>query len=233
MVCKFEDYCWADVMDEETLAIYADYERELKVGPRPAVLMIDVYQASYDGGQQRVIDAIKEYPSSCGERAWAMVEPAKRLLEAARAAGLPVLYSTGDERSQANRGRPTSRQRMTETEDMYRILPELAPAPEDLVVYKQRASCFYGTPLLSHLVGLGIQSLIVGGGTTSGCLRAGVQDAKANGFHVTLVEECCYDRTPINHKVNLFDMHHKYADVMKLADVVSHLEGEYGLAKAS
>jgi len=47
------------------------------------------------------------------------------------------------------------------------------------------------------------------------------------------VEECCYDRTPINHKVNLFDMHHKYADVMKLADVVSHLEGEYGLAKAS
>ena len=92
------------------------------------------------------------------------------------------------------------------------------------MVFKQRASCFYGTPLMSHLVGLGVQSLIVGGGTTSGCLRAGVQDAKANGFHVTLVEECCYDRTPISHKVNLFDMHHKYADVMKLADVLRHLD---------
>ena len=78
---------------------------------------------------------------------------------------------------------------------------------------------------MSHLVGLGVQSLIIGGGTTSGCLRAGVQDAKANGFHVTLVEECCYDRTPINHKVNLFDMHHKYADVMKLQSVIEHLSG--------
>ena len=55
--------------------------------------MIDVYQASYDGGQQRVIDVIKEHPSSCGERAWAMVEPAKQLLEAARVIGLPIIYS--------------------------------------------------------------------------------------------------------------------------------------------
>ena len=153
-----------------------------------------------------------------------MVEPAKQLLAAARTAGLPVIYSTGDERSNAEAGRPTNRVTMTETNDAYNILPELAPEPEDLVVYKQRASCFYGTPLMSHLVGIGVQSLIVGGGTTSGCLRAGVQDAKANGFHVTLVEECCYDRSPINHKVNLFDMHHKYADVMKLADVIKHLK---------
>ncbi len=233
MVGKFEDYCWADIMDEETLAIYSAYQRELHVGPNPAVLMIDVYQASYDGGQQRVIDVIKAHPSSCGERAWAMVEPAKKLLAAAREAGLPVIYSTGDERSQAERERPTNRQVMTETEDAYRILPELAPEPEDLIVYKQRASCFYGTPLLSHLVGLGVQSLIVGGGTTSGCLRAAVQDAKANGFHVTLVEECCYDRSPINHKVNLFDMHHKYADVMKLADVLGHLGDVTPLRRAS
>lgn len=223
-ISKFEDYCWADIMDAETLEIYAAYQRDLFVGPSPAVLMIDVYQASYDGGQQEVIDVIREYPSSCGARAWAMVEPAKQLLAAARAAGLPVIYSTGDVRSNANARKPTNRQRETETENAYDILPELAPEPEDLIVYKQRASCFYGTPLMSHLVGLGIQSLIVGGGTTSGCLRAGVQDAKANGFHVTIVEECCYDRTPINHKVNLFDMHHKYADVMKLDDVVAHLQ---------
>ncbi|MBO42125.1 MAG: hydrolase [Rhodospirillaceae bacterium] len=224
MVSKFEDYCWSDIMDEGTLQIYRAYERPLRIGVRPAVLMIDVYQASYDGGQQRVVDVIEDYPSSCGERAWAMVEPAKQLLAAARTAGLPVIYSTGDERSNAEAGRPTNRVTMTETNDAYKILPELAPEPEDLVVYKQRASCFYGTPLMSHLVGIGVQSLIVGGGTTSGCLRAGVQDAKANGFHVTLVEECCYDRSPINHKVNLFDMHHKYADVMKLADVIKHLK---------
>lgn len=224
MTSDFENYCWSDIMDEETMAIYAAYERPLFVGPNPAVLMIDVYQASYDGGQQRVLDVIKEHPSSCGERAWAMVEPAKQLLKAARSVGLPIIYSTGDERSNAKAGRPTNRVTMTETDDAYNILPALAPAENDLIIYKQRASCFYGTPLMSHLVNLGVQSLIIGGGTTSGCLRAGVQDAKANGFHVTLVEECCYDRTPINHKVNLFDMHHKYADVIKLVDVLAHIE---------
>ena len=80
---------------------------------------------------------------------------------------------------------------------------------------------------------MGDQSLIMGGGTTSGCLRAAVQDAKANGFHVTLVEECCYDRTPINHMVNLFDMHHKYADVMHIDEVLDHLYGLSKLKKAS
>ena len=101
------------------------------------------------------------------------------------------------------------------------------------MVYKQRASAFYGTPLLSHLTQMGVQSLIMGGGTTSGCLRAAVQDAKANGFHVTLVEECCYDRTAINHMVNLFDMHHKYADVMHLDEVLSHINNFSDLKKAS
>jgi nicotinamidase-related amidase len=225
MAGKFEDHCWQDVIDQETMEIYEAYERDVYVGSRPAVLMVDVYKESYEGGTRPVAELMKEYPSSCGERAWAMVEPAQQLLEAARAAGLPVIYSTGDTRSQPARGKPTNRQRHRDANDAYDILADLAPAPEDLVVYKQRASCFYGTPLLSHLTALGVSSLIMGGGTTSGCLRAGVQDAKANGFHVTLVEECCYDRTAINHKVNLFDMHHKYADVMHLDEVIEHLRG--------
>ena len=225
MVSNFEDHCWQDVIDQETMEIYEAYERELYVGSRPAVLMVDVYKESYEGGKRPVVELMKDYPSSCGERAWAMVEPAQRLLAAAREAGLPIIYSTGDTRSQADRGKPTNRQRHRDADDAYEILDELAPEPEDLVVYKQRASCFYGTPLLSHLTALGVGSLIMGGGTTSGCLRAGVQDAKANGFHVTLVEECCYDRTAINHKVNLFDMHHKYADVMRLDEVLEHLRG--------
>ncbi len=232
MTRDFEDHCWKDVIDQETLGIYQAYVREVFVGARPAVLMVDVYRASYDGGARPVAEVIGDHPSSCGERAWAMVEPAQRLLQAARAAGLAVIYSTGDTRSQHDRGTPTNRQRGTETDDAYEILGELAPAPDDLVVYKQRASCFYGTPLLSHLTRMGIGSLIVGGGTTSGCLRAAVQDAKANGFHVTLVEECCYDRSAIVHKVNLFDMHHKYADVMHLEDVLEHLYGMTGLRAA-
>ena len=232
MTRDFEDHCWKDVIDRETLGIYQAYAREVFVGERPAVLMVDVYRASYDGGARPVAEVIGDHPRSSGERAWAMVEPAQRLLQAARAAGLPVIYSTGDTRSRHDQGTPTNRQTGTETDNAYEILDQLAPAPDDLIIYKQRASCFYGTPLLSHLTRMGIGSLIVGGGTTSGCLRAAVQDARANGFHVTLVEECCYDRSAIVHKVNLFDMHHKYADVMHLDEVLEHLYGMTGLRAA-
>jgi nicotinamidase-related amidase len=233
MTRDFEDHCWRGFVDEETEEIYSHYKRDVFVGENPAVLMVDVYKASYEGGQQRVIDVIKEHPSSCGERAWAMVEPAKQLLEASRAAGIPITYCTGDTRSSSNKGRATNRQVLNEHNESYDILEELAPEDGELVVYKQRASAFYGTPLMSHLTQMGIQSLIMGGGTTSGCLRAAVQDAKANGFHVTLVEECCYDRTEMNHMVNLFDMHHKYADVMHLDEVLNHINGMGEVKKAS
>lgn len=206
--------------------------RDVYVGERPAILLVDVYKMSYEGGDNPVAEVVGEFPSSSGERAWAMVAPAQRLLVAGRAAGIAVIYSTGDTRSNANSGRATNRRVLRESEGSYDILPELAPEPGDLIVYKQRASCFYGTPLLSHLTQRGISSLIIGGGTTSGCLRAAVQDAKANGFHVTLVEECCYDRSAITHKVNLFDMHHKYADVMHIDEVLDHLFGLGELKKA-
>ena len=63
------------------------------------------------------------------------------------------------------------------------------------------------------------------GESTSGCVRASVVDAYSNGFHVTIVEQCTYDRSALIHKVNLFDLHHKYADVMQLEEVVAHLDG--------
>ena len=164
MTRDFEDHCWRGFVDEETEEIYSHYKRDVFVGENPAVLMVDVYKASYEGGQQRVIDVIKEHPSSCGERAWAMVEPAKQLLEASRAAGIPITYCTGDTRSSSNKGRATNRQVLNEHNESYDILEELAPEDGELVVYKQRASAFYGTPLMSHLRQMGIQSLIMGGG---------------------------------------------------------------------
>ena len=94
-----------------------------------------------------------------------------------------------------------------------------------MVITKQRASVFYGTPLMAHLTQLGIQTLIVCGESTSGCVRASAVDAYSHGFHVVLVEECCFDRSLLSHKVNLFDMHHKYTDVMRVDEVVTQLNG--------
>ena len=87
-----------------------------------------------------------------------------------------------------------------------------------------RASGFFGTPLVAHLTQAGVDTVIVCGESTSGCVRASVADAYSYGFHVVVVEECTYDRSLLSHKVNLFDMHHKYADVMHLDEVAEHLE---------
>jgi len=98
-------------------------------------------------------------------------------------------------------------------------------APGDVVITKQRASIFYGTPLAAHLTQLGVRTVIICGESTSGCVRASTVDAFSYGFHNVVVEECTYDRTMLSHKVNLFDLHHKYADVMHIEDVLAHLDG--------
>ena len=107
----------------------------------------------------------------------------------------------------------------------YEIHDAFTPEAKDLVLHKERASAFYGTPLVAHLTQMGIDSLIVCGESTSGCVRASVVDAYSNGFHISVVEECVFDRSQMAHKMNLFDLHHKYADVMHLDEVVTHLEG--------
>ena len=93
------------------------------------------------------------------------------------------------------------------------------------MIYKVRASGFFGTPLDAYLVELGIDSLIMCGNSTSGCVRATCVDAKMRGYAVAVVEECVFDRNWLSHKVNLFDMNCKYADVMFLDEVLDYIHG--------
>src|SRR5713101_6906967 len=223
MARDFEDHCWRDIVDEETLEIYEPYRREVRVGRNPALLAIDLYNKAYQGGDRPVREVNARYSGACGERAWQAIEPTRKLLAAARKAGLPVIYTT---RHADTAGvRSTHRKMGAETEQLYHIKDEVAPAAGDLVVYKERASCFFGTPLIAHLRMLGADSLIIFGESTSGCVRASTVDAYSYGFHNVLVEECTYDRSLLSHKVNLFDLHHKYADVMHVDEVIEHLEG--------
>lgn len=219
----FNDHCWKDVVDRATLDLYASYHREIFVGRNPAILAIDLYRKAYLGGNKPVTEVNKEFDGSCGENAWKALPPTQTLFAAARRAGVPIVYTT---RHADTAGvHSTNRRKRAETEDVYGIQPELAPEPGELVVYKERASAFFGTPLITHLRKLGAESLIICGESTSGCVRASTVDAYSFGFHNTLVEECTYDRSMLSHKVNLFDLHHKYADVMHVEDVVAHIEG--------
>ena len=218
----FEDHCWKDIVTPDILEIYASYRRETFVGPRPAVLAIDLYRKAYQGGNRPVIEVNKSFDGSCGEHAWAAIEPTQRLFAAARRAGVPVIYST---RHADTAGVTSTHRRMRkESDDLYAIQEEVAPQPGELVIHKERASVFFGTPLVAHLRRMGVESLIVCGESTSGCVRATTVDAYSFGFHSTLVEECTFDRSLLSHKVNLFDLHHKYADVMHVDEVVAHLD---------
>ncbi|HEU0071098.1 MAG TPA: isochorismatase family protein [Alphaproteobacteria bacterium] len=220
------DHCWDDVIDPTDKQIYAEFfnRQERIVGPKPALLAIDLYDKVYAGGPKTVSELNKDFPGSCGINAWTAIEPTKQLFAAARAAGIPIIYTTGNPNPRVV---ATNRQRRPSeaSGDGYAIRADFAPQPGDLVIKKERASGFFGTPLVAHLQMLGVRSLIMCGESTSGCLRASTVEGFSNGFHMTVVEECCFDRSMLSHKVALFDLHHKYADVMHVEEVVAHLGG--------
>lgn len=225
MADRFEDHCWKDIVSEEILEVYKHYQRETYIGKNPALLAIDLYNLVYRGGPKPVSEAAREFPSSCGIYAHEAIKPTQELFALARARKLPVIYTTTETRKEVKPTtvQATNRRGRESQRDDYEIYEAFKPEPGDLVIYKERASGFFGTPLVAHLTRLGIDSLIVCGESTSGCVRASVVDAYSYGFHVVVVEECCFDRSPLSHKVNLFDLHHKYADVMHLDEVKSRL----------
>jgi maleamate amidohydrolase len=221
----FEDHCWKDVVPPDVLKIYSAYQRDVFVGPAPALLAIDLYDLAYEGGARPIAELAETYPSSCGEIAHAAIPATQRLFGAARGAGLPVFYTTMDTRPSSKPiGLSATRRRKVRVDDAaYSIKAEFAPEPGDVVITKQRASAFFGTPLQAHLQQLGVRCVIICGESTSGCVRASAVDAYSLGFHVVVVEECCFDRSPLSHKVNLFDLHHKYADVLHVDNAVAQI----------
>jgi maleamate amidohydrolase len=224
---QFEDHCWNDVVPAADMKLYSCYARATRVGPRPALLAIDLYNIVYRGGPRSPYELDADHPNSCGFYAHRAIEPTKRLFAAARSAEIPIFYCTQETRPNNRPAGAVSTRRqgiaMPSENDDYDIYREFTPQQSDIVIRKQRASVFNGTPLVSHLTVLGVSSLIVCGESTSGCVRASCVDAYSAGFHVSLVEECTFDRAELIHKVNLFDLHHKYVDVMHVGEVVAHL----------
>jgi maleamate amidohydrolase len=219
----FEDHCWKDIVSPEILKVYEPYQRKTYVGDRPALVLIDLYNLVYEGGPRPVHELVEKHPSSCGEYAHAAIAPIQRLLAAARKSAIPVIHVTYDDRPETDHKamHPTNRVKPKYDPMAYRIIKEFEPLPDEQFIYKKRASAFYGTPLSTSLVQLGVQSVVIVGETTSGCVRASAVDSYSNGFHTVVVEEGVFDRSIVSHKVNLFDLHHKYADVMHVDEVVS------------
>ena len=91
---------------------------------------------------------------------------------------------------------------------------------------KTAPSAFWGTPLAGHLTSLGVDTLIVAGESTSGCVRASVVEAAAHRYRVQVVEECVFDRHEATHAMNLFDLHQKYADVIPIEQALEQISAK-------
>lgn len=221
----FEDHCWKDIVDDEILEIYQSYRRDIYVGKNPALLAIDLYNRCYAGGPGPVREINRAFRGACGDNAWNAIPATQKLFAAARKAQIPVIYTTSSLSAGRIHSTNRSRTERPSTNHDWDIKEEFAPEEGDLIIRKERASGFYGTPLLANLQMMGVDSLIACGESTSGCVRATVVDGYSNGFHTSVVEECTFDRSTLSHKVNLFDLHHKYADVMHVDEVLDHLAG--------
>src|SRR5688572_25221013 len=228
MPVAFEDHCWKDIVTPEILKTYTPYHRETYIGQRPALLAIDLYNLAYEGGAKEPHELVDTYKSSCGIYAHTAIKPTQELFALARSLKIPVFYTTTETRQEAKPDAvyATNRQRVKIDPQAFEIKEEVKPESGDVGIFKERASGLFGTPLVAHLTQLSVDSLIVCGDSTSGCVRASCVDAYPLGYHVSIVEETVFDRSPLSHKVNLFDMHHKYCDVMKLEEVKEKIKQE-------
>ncbi len=194
---------------------------------RPALLVIDVVRSFVGSRRMPILEAIEEYPTSCGERGWDALPAIRALLDAGRRAGVPIVYTRGADFLRPFAASTTKRENPEAqyTDDHAQDFPELtAPQDGDLIIDKAKASAFFGTPLETCLRHMGVDSLIVAGTTTSGCVRASVVDAHSHGFTCFVVEECVFDRFESAHRANLFDMNAKYATVITLPEAIDYLD---------
>jgi maleamate amidohydrolase len=216
--------------DQEHLALTGHQPKGF--GERPALLLVDLYRWVFGDRAQPLEEAIKIWPGSCGPAAWEALPHIQRLLAAARAAGIPVIYSTGLQgdglmgwgRGSAAQKEPEEPDALERSHRGYDIIDEVAPLSNEAIIRKAAPSAFWGTALIGHLTRLGVDTLLVGGESTSGCVRATVVDGATCGFRMVVAEECVFDRHQAPHAINLFDMNQKYADVLPLSQVLSYLE---------
>ena len=219
---------WRSIIGPRDRAAYAaaGYGERVRPGRRPVLLVVDVTYGFIGRERLPIFESIARYPNSCGEAGWDALEVIARLLPAARALGRPVVYSAGF-RQLGIPGvglwaekHPRASAAPADAED---IPAEIAPAPGDVLLPKTKPSLFHGTPLLELLVQAQADTVIMTGGTTSGCIRATVVDAFSYNLPVIVVEDAVFDRGDLSHAVNLFDMDQKYANVMPSDEVLRYL----------
>lgn len=196
------------------------------LGERPVVLVVDFSRGFTD--------------PECGLGAdmTAEVEATKRVLDAARERGVPVIFTTIGFEPNLKDGALWT-QKIPALGDLQiggkwvEIDPRLERREDETVILKKGASAFFGTNLSAILATQKVDTVVLCGATTSGCIRATAIDLLQNGYPALLPRECVGDRAPEPHEANLVDLQAKYADVVPLEDALSYLQDAKGKVGAS
>ena len=213
--------------DAEIEQIYAraGFGGAVERGDRPAVVVVDLSRGFTEASYPTGSDLSAEVAATC------------RILEAARARGVPVVFTTiayepGDETLAWLRKAPGLAILAADSE-LVEIDPRLEPAAGEPILVKKGASAFFGTDLAERLRELGVDTVVVCGATTSGCVRASVVDSVQYGFPTLVVREAVGDRAQAPHDANLFDIDAKYGDVIPVGDAVAYLSAVSERARAA
>ena len=203
----------------------AGFGRRTGLGKHPALLIIDVQYRTVGTQPRPFMEAIKEFPTACGQVGWDAVHQIARVLALFRQKGWPVLYPYVSPKETFDKGRLADKvpALMTVAKRGYDFVADVAPEANDVLLPKKHPSAFFGTPLASYLINLRADTVVVTGCTTSGCVRGSVVDAFAYNFRVAVPNDAVYDRSAASHAVNLFDMSEKYADVMTTEECAQKL----------
>jgi len=218
---------WHSVIRDEEQRAYraAGFGRSSGLGVRPALLIIDVQYRTVGSTPLPFWESIQEFPTSCGQAGWDAVANIQGLLTLFRQNRWPVLYPHVAPKTATDGGRLAEKVPaiMRIPAHGYDFVQEIAPQEGDVLLPKKHPSAFFGTALTSHLIDLRVDTLIVTGCTTSGCVRSSVVDAFSLNFRVFVPYDAVYDRSQTTHAVNLFDMSEKYADVGTTGEAMAAL----------
>lgn len=206
---------YTDIIPQRDMEAYkkAGFGKRMGFGKKPCVIVIDMTYGFVD----------PKNSLAHGSMGFEAVKNLKPLLDKARECKVPIIYTTGLNSISNSQPIGISRKVVVNPKQQENeIVEEIKPFPEDIIVAKGKASVFFGTTILTFLTRHNVDTLIITGATTSGCVRGSVVEAASYDYYVAVPEECVADRAEVPHKVNLFDMEMKYADVVRTKEVIDY-----------
>jgi maleamate amidohydrolase len=218
---------WLKAIPAEELKTYrsAGFVSDTNIGQKPCLIVVDMTYGFTGSEGLTLEEAVKEFHTACGPASWEAMQRIVRLIELFRGLRRPIVFTRSDLTATAFAGKATTSKRTGRPAPRFNEFPPaIAPRDGEWVLEKTKASAFFQTPLSAYLIKQGVDTAVVCGVSTSGCVRASAVDAFSHGFRTIVVDDCCFDRSYFAHCANLFDLQAKYAAVLSLHELQQVLD---------